>query len=149
MSLSRKFQNFRPLYFSVVKFSFYLFLFYYLFIYSFYFSLYLFLAVLALCCCSWAFSSCGVRASHCGGFSPCSTQAHGLQSAGLSVVAHGLSCPKACGIFLDHGSNWCRLHYKADSFFFFFLQGRFLTSTTREALHFLKCIFFFLFLLLS
>ena len=31
--------------------------------------IYLFLAVLGLCCCAQAFSSCGVRASHCGGFS--------------------------------------------------------------------------------
>ena len=29
----------------------------------------IFLVVLALCCCVWAFSSCGVQAPHCGGFS--------------------------------------------------------------------------------
>ena len=43
-----------------------------------------FLAALGLCCCSWAFfscsergplSSCGVRASHCSGFSCCGAQA--------------------------------------------------------------------------
>ena len=51
---------------------------------------------------AWAFSSCGereplssccVQASHCGGFS--------LQSTGTwasVVVAHGFSCPVACGI---------------------------------------------------
>ena len=37
----------------------------------------LFLAVRSLYCCSWAFSSCGARASHCGGFSCCGTQAPG------------------------------------------------------------------------
>ena len=51
----------------------------YLFIYS-------FLAVLGLCCYTWAFSSCskqgllsscGARASHCGGFSCCGAQALG------------------------------------------------------------------------
>ena len=57
-------------------------------------------------------SSCGVWASHCGGFSrfgvwavgcmgskSCSSRALGR---GLSIVAHGLRCPSACGIFLDH-----------------------------------------------
>ena len=33
--------------------------------------IYLFLSVLGLRCCPRAFSSCGVRASHCGGFSCC------------------------------------------------------------------------------
>ena len=46
---------------------------------------------------------CGVRASHCGGFSCCGAQA--LQCTGSVVVAHGLSCSVACGIFLDQGSN--------------------------------------------
>ena len=63
--------------------------------------IYLFLAVLGLClglrCCSWAFSrcsdpgllsSCGVQASHCGGFSCCKTRALGTLA---SVVA-------ACGL---------------------------------------------------
>ena len=31
------------------------------------------------------------------------------------VVAHGLSCSVACGIFLDQGSNLCLLHWQADS----------------------------------
>ena len=30
------------------------------------------------------------------------------------VVARGLSCPAACGIFLDQGSNQCPLHWQAD-----------------------------------
>ena len=29
---------------------------------------------------------------------------------GPAVVAHGLSCPTACGIFLDQGSNPCPLN---------------------------------------
>ena len=32
------------------------------------------------------------------------------------VVAHGLSCSTACGIFLDQGSNPCPLHQQADSY---------------------------------
>ena len=31
------------------------------------------------------------------------------------VVAHGLSCSTACGIFLDQGSNPRPLHWQADS----------------------------------
>ena len=29
--------------------------------------------------------------------------------------AHGLSCPTACGIFPNQGSNPCPLHWQADS----------------------------------
>ena len=39
----------------------------------------------------------------------------GLQSTGSIVVAHGLSCSTACGIFLDHRSNLCLLHWQVDS----------------------------------
>ena len=51
--------------------------------------IYLFLVVLGLCCCTWAFSSCGewgllsswsARVSHCGGFSCCGAQAQLLCS---------------------------------------------------------------------
>ena len=34
---------------------------------------------------------------------------------GSVVVAHGLSCSAACGIFPDQGSNLCPLHWQADS----------------------------------
>ena len=37
----------------------------------------------------WAFSSCGARASHCGGFSCCRARALGAWAS--VVVAHGLS----------------------------------------------------------
>ena len=32
------------------------------------------------------------------------------------VVAHGLSCSAACGIFPDQGSNLCLLHCQAESY---------------------------------
>ena len=34
---------------------------------------------------------------------------------GAEVLAHWLSCPGACGIFLDQGSNPCPLYWQADS----------------------------------
>ena len=53
--------------------------------------------------------------SRCVGFSSCDMWAsvvvvRELQSAGSVVVAHGLSCSAACGIFTDQGSNPCPLH---------------------------------------
>ena len=41
--------------------------------------------------------------------------APGLQRAGSVVVARGLTCSVACGIFPDQGSNPCLLHWQADS----------------------------------
>ena len=41
--------------------------------------------------------------------------APGLWIAGSVVVAHGLSCSLAYGIFLDQGSNPCLLHWQEDS----------------------------------
>ena len=38
-----------------------------------------------------------------------------LHSLGSVVVAHRLSCPWACGIFLEQGSNQCPLRCTADS----------------------------------
>ena len=38
-----------------------------------------------------------------------------LQTAGSVVVAHGLSCSVACGIFPDQAQNPCPLHWQADS----------------------------------
>ena len=34
---------------------------------------------------------------------------------GSSVAVRGLSCPKACEIFPDQGSNPCSLHWQVDS----------------------------------
>ena len=59
----------------------------------------------------------GAQASHCSGLSCCGAQAPGTQIS--VVVAHGLSCSAACGIFPDQGSNPCPLHWQVDSFFFF------------------------------
>ena len=49
--------------------------------------------------------SCRVWVSYCCGFSCC--KAWGLGHTGSTVVAHGLSCPMAYGIFPDKGSNPC------------------------------------------
>ena len=43
----------------------------------------------------------------------CGAWALGTQAS--VVVAHGLSCSAACGIFPDQGSNLCPLHWQADS----------------------------------
>ena len=41
---------------------------------------------------------------------------HGFQGAWASVVVVlGLSCPMACGIFLEQGLNRCPLHCQVDS----------------------------------
>ena len=47
----------------------------------------------------WLLLLCSTGSRHTG-FSGCRSWA--LES-GLEVVAHGLSCSTACGIFLDHG----------------------------------------------
>ena len=84
--------------------------------------IYLFLAALGLRCCVRAFSSCGERgllfvvvhrllivvASLCCGAWP-------LGARASVVVARGLSCSVACGIFPDQGSNPRSLLWQADS----------------------------------
>ena len=98
------------------------------------------MAALGLSCCTRDFSSCGERgllfvavhrlliavASRCGAWalgarasvvvarrlSSCGSQALECSSV---VVAHGLSCSMACGIFPDQGSNLCPLHWQVDS----------------------------------
>ena len=80
-------------------------------------------------------SRCGVRASHCGGFSccraralgrgfqslsSCSTGAQLLQFSGSRTQAQqlwctGLCCSAAHGILLDQGWNSHLLHWQADS----------------------------------
>ena len=42
-------------------------------------------------------------------------QSTGSRHAGSIVVAHRLTCFKACGIFSEQGSNLCPLHCKAES----------------------------------
>ena len=51
--------------------------------------------------------SCGARALGTWAFSTCYSQA--FQQEDSIVVAHGLSCSKLCGIFLDQRSNPCVL----------------------------------------
>ena len=84
--------------------------------------MYLFMAGLGLHCFLQSFSSCsergllsncGMWASHYSGFSCCREWALGrLWSI---IVAHGISCPVACGIFPDQGLNLCTLHWQVDS----------------------------------
>ena len=81
-----------------------------------------FLVVLGLHWCTWPFSSCGewghlsncgAWTSHCGGFY--SSRAWALDPWFWVIVVHRLSCPVACGIFLDQGSSPCPLHWQVDS----------------------------------
>ena len=51
---------------------------------------------------------------HCSGISVAEP---GPQDSWASAaVAHGLSCPAACGIFLDQGSSLCPLHWQVGSY---------------------------------
>ena len=96
------------------------------------------MATLGLCCCMQAFSSCSewgllfvavhgllivVAFLCCGaqalGVWALVVVAPGLYSTGSVVVAHGLSCSAACGIFLDQGLNPCPLHWQAYYYYFF------------------------------
>ena len=115
---------------------------YYIYIYIYNVFIYLFLAALGLCCCAQAFSSCGKRASHCGGSSCCRARALGAWAS--LVVSHGLSFSTACGIFLGQGSNPYPLHWQEDSFFFFFSNE----SSNSHDLHG-PLFFFFFFLMIS
>ena len=63
-------------------------------------------------------ASGGHSLSRCAGLSlsrPRSLRSTGSRRAGSAIVAHGLSCSAACGIFPDQGSNPCLLHWQADS----------------------------------
>ena len=60
----------------------------------------------------------GHSSSRCAGLSlsrPLLLRSTGSRRTGSVVVAHGLSCYAACGIFPDQGSNPCPLHWQADS----------------------------------
>ena len=63
-----------------------------------------FLAVQGLCCSDQSLSSCSLRSSHCSGFSCWGAQALGIWDS--VVVVHRISCPAACGIFLDQELNY-------------------------------------------
>ena len=63
-------------------------------------------------------SSCGAQASPWGGLSRCRAWVCGLQlfwPVGSVVVACRLSCPAACGIVPDQGSNPWLLNWQEDS----------------------------------
>ena len=62
-------------------------------------------------------ASRGHSSSRCTGLSlsrPLLLRSTGSGRTGSVVVAHGLSCSTACGIFPDQGSNPCPLHWQAD-----------------------------------
>ena len=79
----------------------------------------------SLVAASGGHSRCGLRVSHCGGFSCCRARALAcmgsvvaapqLQSTVSVVMAQGLSCSGACEIFPTQGLNPCLLHWQADS----------------------------------
>ena len=96
------------------------------FIYFFFFLFYLFIYIYFLLC--WVFvsvrglslvaASGGHSSSPCVGLSlswPLLLRSTSSRCAGSVVVAHGLSCSAACGIFPDQGSNLCPLHWQTDS----------------------------------
>ena len=63
-------------------------------------------------------ASGGHSSSQCAGLSlsrPLLLRSTGSRRAGSVVVAHGLLCSAACGIFPDQRSNPCPLHWQADS----------------------------------
>ena len=97
-----------------------------------YLFIHLFLAVLGLCCCAGfslvvmtrgyslvalcrlliAVACCGAQVLGCSDFSSCGSK---LQSTASIVVAHGLSCSAARGIFLDQVLNPSHLHWPVNS----------------------------------
>ena len=63
-------------------------------------------------------ASGGHSSSRCAGLSlswPLLLWSTGSRRTGSVVVAHGLSCSVACGIFPNQGLNPCPLHWQADS----------------------------------
>ena len=63
-------------------------------------------------------ASGGHSSLRCAGLSlsrPLLLRSTGSRRAGSVIVAHGLSCSAACGIFPAQGSNPCPLHWQADS----------------------------------
>ena len=89
-------------------------------------NVYIFPAALGLHCCMWAFSSCGEQGSSLVAVCGFSLQwlliavaslvvEHGLWSAGSAVVARGLTCLKACGIFPNQGLNQDSLCWQVDA----------------------------------
>ena len=87
----------------------------YLFIYIYFWLCWVFVSVQGL---SLVAASGGHSSSQCAGLSlsqPLPLRSTGSRRTGSVVVAHGLSCSTACGIFPDQGSNTCPLRWQADS----------------------------------
>ena len=87
----------------------------YLFLYFYFWLCWIFVSVRGL---SLVVASGGHSSSQCAGLSlsrPLLLRSTGSRRAGSVVVAHGLSCSAARGIFPDQGSNPCPLHWQADS----------------------------------
>ena len=110
-------KNFSNILFKWYSFFFFFFLKNFTFIYLFiYFWLcWVFVSVRGL---SLVAASGGHSSSPCVGLSlsqPLLLWSTGSRRAGSVVVAHGLSCSVACGIFPDQVSNPCPLHWQADS----------------------------------
>ena len=79
--------------------------------------------MLGLCCCGSLFLVAIKWASHCGGFSCCGPWALGAWASVVVaggprvqsvVVTQGLSCPTACGILPDQGSNPHPLYWQVN-----------------------------------
>ena len=83
------------------------------FFFFFFWLCWLLVAVLRLSLVRWGEPTlcCGEQASHHGGFSCFRAWARGPTDS--MVVAPGLSCSPACGIFLGQGLNPCPLHWRA------------------------------------
>ena len=91
---------------------------FYLFIYLFFFNLWLCWVFVSVQGLSLVVASGDHSSSRCAGLSlsrPLLLRSTGSRRAGSVVVAHGLSCSAACGIFPDQSSNPCPLHWQADS----------------------------------
>ena len=62
-----------------------------------------------------------------------------VAACGSALVAHGLRCPVACGIFPDQRSNWCPLTCKTDSYPLNY-QGRPLYTVLNKSHHVHKSV---------
>ena len=106
--------------------SFFFFFLIFFFFFFFFFNIFIYLFIYFWLC--WAFvsvralslvaASGGRSSSRCAGLSlsrPLLLRSTSGRCAGSVVVAHGLSCSAACGIFPDQGPNPCPLHWQADS----------------------------------
>ena len=86
--------------------------------YTFFFFLWLCWVFVSVQGLSLVAASGGHSSSWCTGLSlsrPLLLRSTGSRRTGSVVVAHGPSCPAACGIFPDQGSNPCPLHWQAAS----------------------------------